>query len=133
MTIIVSALGVFYLLAAALVLRRARMEWFQDRALERSSGEPPADRYRLAVIAVSAVLYGVAGMALVVRSGWAVWLLGAGFLAQALYYGALWLRLLPDSGEGSRSDRWRKAWNAAIISAAAFALAAYAHRIGVLA
>jgi hypothetical protein len=131
MTVIVTALGIFYLLAAALVLRRVRMEWFLDRAIEKLSGKPEPDRYRICVIAASALLYGAAGLALLLRSNLAVWLLGAGLLAQALYYGAVWLRLKP--GDDGNPERWRKAWNAAIISTAAFAVAAYATRIGVLA
>lgn len=130
MTVIVTALGIFYLLAAALVLRRVRMERFLDSAIEKISGKPEPDSHRVTVIAASALLYGAAGFALVLRSRWAVWLLGAGLMAQALYYGALWIRLQP--GDDSSPDRWRKAWNAAIISAAAFAFAAYAVRIGVL-
>lgn len=131
MAVIATALGMFYLLAAALVLRRVRMEWFLDRAIEKLSGKPEPDRYRVLVMAASSLLYGAAGLALVLRSGWAVWLLGAGLVAQALYYGVLWLRLKPDAG--GAPDRWRKAWNAGIISTAAFAFAAYAARVGVLA
>jgi hypothetical protein len=131
MTVIVTALGLFYILAAALVLRRVRMEWFLDRALEKLSGKPEPDRARIVVIAASALLYGAAGLALVLRSGLAVWLLGGGLLAQMLYYGAVWLRLKP--GQDDNPERWRKAWNAAIISTAAFAIASYAARIGVLA
>jgi hypothetical protein len=131
MTVIVTALGIFYILAAALVLRRVRMERLLDSALEQLSGKPEPDRNRVHAITASALLYGAAGLALVSRSSWAVWLLGAGLTAQALYYGVLWLRLKP--GEEDHPDRWRKAWNAAIISTAAFALTAYAARIGVLA
>jgi hypothetical protein len=56
MTVIVTALGLFYLLAAALVLRRVRMEWFLDRAIEKLSGKPEPDRIRIVVIAASALL-----------------------------------------------------------------------------
>ena len=128
MGVIATVLGLFYMLAAALVLRRVRMEWFLDRAIEKLSGKPEPDRYRVIVMSASSLLYGMAGLALVLRSDWAVWLLGAGLMAQALYYAAVWLRLKPDT-----PDRWRKAWNAAILSTAAFAFAAYAARIGVLA
>jgi hypothetical protein len=131
MTVIVTALGLFYMLAAALVLRRVRMEWLLDGSIETLSGKPKPDRIRIAVIAASALLYGAAGLALVLGSGFAVWLLGGGLLAQTLYYGAVWLRL--NSDEDDSPERWRKAWHAAIISTAAFAIAAYAARIGVLA
>jgi len=48
---------------------------------------------------------------------------------QALYYGMQWLQV---GGEGD-PERRQKAWSAGIISAAAFAITAYAVRIGVLA
>ena len=130
MTVILTVLGLFYMFAAGLVLRRARMEWFLDQAIEKISGKPEPDRERIWYMSASALIYGAAGIALVLRSEWAVWLLGTGLLAQAVYYGLLAPAGDPDGGDASR---WRKAWNAAIFSTAAFALAAYGHRIGVLA
>jgi|EndMetStandDraft_5_1072996.scaffolds.fasta_scaffold137801_3 hypothetical protein len=129
MGVVVTALGIFYLLAAALALRRVRMEWFLNRPLEKLSGKPESDRYRISVTAISTLLYGMAGAALVLRSSWAVWLLGSGLAMQALYYGMQWLQV---GGEGD-PERRQKAWSAGIISAAAFAITAYAVRIGVLA
>jgi hypothetical protein len=78
-----------------------------------------------------ALLYGGAGLALMLRSAVAVWLLGAGLLMQAVYYGLV----APHSGSGEPAEaaRWRKIWNAGIFSTAAFALAAYGLRLGVLA
>ena len=131
MTVVLIALGLFYMFAAALVLRRARMEWFLDQAIEKLSGKPELDRHRIWFMSGSALIYGGAGLALVLRSDWAVWLLGGGLIMQGLYYG-----LLAPAGEpqdDAASGRWRKTWNAAIFSTAAFALAAYGHRIGVLA
>jgi multisubunit Na+/H+ antiporter MnhB subunit len=130
MTVILTALGLFYVFTAAMVLRRARAEWFLDRALERLSGKPEPDRNRIWYMSSSALVYGGAGLALVLRSGWAVWLLGAGLTFQAVYYALLAPRLRPEEID---PRRWQKAWNAAIVSTAAFALAAYGHRIGVLA
>jgi hypothetical protein len=131
MTVILTVLGLFYMFAAGLVLRRARMEWFLDQAIEKISGKPEPDHGRIWYMSGSALIYGAAGVALVLRSEWAVWLLGTGLVAQAAYYGLLAPAGDPD--ETSDASRWRKAWNAAIFSTAAFALAAYGHRIGVLA
>ena len=131
MSLIVTVLGGFYVFAAALALWRLRMEWFAGRAAERlngKGGEP--DLHRMLVILASASLYGAAGLAMILRSGWAVWLLAAALLIQAAYYGAarLWRGSAGQHDPGSR----QKAWNAALISTAAFALAAYATRIGIL-
>jgi hypothetical protein len=131
MTAILTVLGLFYMFAAALVLRRARFEWFVDRAIEKLSGKPEPDRHRIWFMSCSALIYCGAGLALVLRSGWAVWLLGGGLAMQAVYYACF--APAADPGDGAAGDRWRKAWNAAIVSAAAFALAAYGSRIGVLA
>ena len=132
MTAIVMALGIFYLLAAALVLRRVCMEWFLNPALHDPNARLEPDRYRIIVIAASASLYGAAGLALIGRSNWAVWLLGAALLIQALYYAyvafCLWLKPSHDLA----AERWRQAWSGALVSTAAFALVSYATRIGVL-
>ncbi len=130
MRILLMALGLFYMFAAALVLRRARLEWDLDRAIEKLSGKLEPDRNRIWYMAGSALVYGAAGLALVLRSSWAVWLLGTGLTLQALYYAVIAPRLRPEETD---PGRWRKAWNAAIVSTAAFALAAYGQRIGVLA
>lgn len=131
MTVILTALGLFYMFAAALVLRRARFELFLDRAIEKLSGRPEPDRHRIWFMSGSALVYGAAGLALVLRSGWAVWLLGGGLAMQAIYYGLF--APAPDPEE-AEAGRLRKAWNAAIFfSSAALALAAYGSRIGVLA
>ena len=130
MALIVTVLGGFYVFAAALALWRLRMEWFAGRAPERLSGKGEPDLHRMLVILASASLYGAAGLAMILRSGWAVWLLAAALLIQAAYYGAarLWRGSAGQHDPGSR----QKAWNAALISTAAFALAAYATRIGIL-
>ena len=130
MALIVTVLGGFYVFAAALALWRLRMEWFDGRPPGRRSGKGEPDRHRMLVILASASLYGAAGLAMILRSGWAVWLLGAALLIQAAYYGAarLWRGPAGQHDPGS----WQKAWNAALISTAAFALAAYATRIGIL-
>lgn len=130
MVLVFKALGLFYMFAAALVLRRARMEWLLDRAIEKLSGKPEADRHRIWYMAGSALVYGAAGLALVIRNVAAVWLLAAGLAMQGIYYAFLAPR--HDGEDGVDPDRWRKAWNAAMVSAAAFALAAYGHRIGIL-
>ena len=132
MTVIFTALGLFYILAAVMVLRRARREYFLDRALEKLTGKPEPDRDRIWFMSGSALIYGGAGLALVFRSAMAVWLLGAGLIIQAAYYALLLPRIEPEV-QAAPEDRWRRAWNAAIFSTAAFALAAYGHRIGVLA
>ncbi len=131
MIVILTVLGLFYLVAAALVLWRARKEWFLDRALEKLSGKREPDRNRVWFMCGSALIYGGAGLALVLRSGWAVWLLGTGLATQAVYYAFLAPIIEPE--DSADLSRWRKVWNAAIFSTAAFALAAYGHRIGLLA
>jgi len=131
MTVVFTVLGLFYMFAAALVLRRARFERFLDQAIEKLSGKPEPDRDRVWYMSGAALVYGGAGLALVLRSSWAVWLLGGGLILQALYYALL--APAADPQDAGASGRRRKAWNAAIFSTAAFALAAYGHRIGVLA
>ena len=59
-----------------------------------------------------------------------VWLLGAGLVLQASYYCVLSLVISPEAR--ANDDRWRKAWNAAMVSTAAFAFSAYAMRSGIL-
>ncbi len=113
------------------MLRRARFEWCLDLAIEKLSGKPELDRDRVWCMSGCALVYGGAGVALVLRSFWAVWLLGAGLILQALYYALL--APADDPQDAGASGRRRKAWNAAIFSTAAFALAAYGHRIGALA
>ena len=131
MTVLLTVLGLFYMFAAALVLRRARFEWFLDQAIEKLSGKPEPDRDRIWYMSGAALVYGGAGLALVLRSSWAVWLLGGGLVLQALYYA--FIAPAADPQDAEASGRRRKAWNAAIFSTAAFAFAAYGHRIGVLA
>jgi hypothetical protein len=131
MKVLLTILGLFYLFAAAMVLRRARWEMFVDRAIEKLSGKREPDRNRVWFMTSSALIYGGAGLALVLRSEWAVWLLGSALIMQAIYYALL--APVSDHESGADASRSRKAWNAAIFSTAAFALAAYGHRIGVLA
>jgi uncharacterized membrane protein YfcA len=126
---VLSALGLFYIVAALLVFRRIRFEWLMDRAIQALTQRREPDRDRLYFMAGSAALYGAAGVALLLRSDLAVWLLGGGLLLQALYYGILRLVV---GRQDDDDDRWRRAWNAAIVSTAAFAIAAYAARSGVL-
>lgn len=118
------------MLAAILVLRRARTEWLIDRAIEEITLQREPDANRVYFMTGTALLYGAAGLALLLKSSLAVWLLGAGLLLQAGYYGGLWLVMGSDDREDG--ERWRKALNAGIVSTAAFAFAAYAMRCGVL-
>jgi hypothetical protein len=130
MAFLVFALGLFYVAAAFLALRRIRFEWLLERALETLTRHRDPERNRLYFMTVTAALYGAAGIALLLRSSLALWLLGTGLLLQASYYGVLWLMIgVTDSTD---TDRWRKAWSAAIVSTAAFAFAAYAARAGIL-
>lgn len=130
MTLITTALGGFYVLAAILVLRRARSEWLIDRAIEEITLQREPDRNRIYFMTGTALLYGAAGIALLFKSSLAVWLLGAGLLLQAGYYGGL--RLIIGADDREDGERWRKAWNAGIVSTASFAFAAYAMRCGIL-
>jgi hypothetical protein len=132
MGLLTSALGAFYVVAAYLALKQARLEWFIDGAHAALTKENrlPVEQSRLYFVTISACLYGLAGLALLLGSRLAVWFLGGGLIAQAVYYGFVWLRLT--QAERADEDRWRKALNAALISTAAFAFAAYAVRVGVL-
>ncbi len=128
---IIRLLGVFYVLGGVLLLRSARMEWFLNKAIEQITLKPEPDRWQVAFPIVSGVVYLAAGVALAGLSVWGLWLLGAGLMAQAIYYPLAWR--VADSQERGNGPRWRSARNAAIFSAAAFALSAYAYRTGVIA
>jgi hypothetical protein len=130
MAFLVSALGLFYLVGAAFVLWQVRFEWLLDRAIETLAKRREPDRYRGIFMAAAAALYGAAGLELLLRSGLAVWLLGAGLVLQGGYYGIL--SLLVGSEARADDDRWHKAWSAAMLSTAAFAFSAYALRTGIL-
>lgn len=127
---VASALGVFYVLAALLVFRAMRMGGFASEA----GGQLPRERasptwLRLGAMTVSTCLYAMAGVALILNSAWAVWLLASGLLLQALYYGYAWRMTSAEAGEDGQA---RQSWSGAIISAAALAFSAYAARQGVL-
>jgi hypothetical protein len=124
MTFITSALGLFYIAAASLVLRRAYAE-------ARWAGTPSTaqERVRTLLIALSASLYGAAGLALLLKSGLAVWLFAAGLALQALAYALLFGAAAAASGDARQSNQ---AWTAGMLSAAATAFSAYALRQGLL-
>jgi hypothetical protein len=128
---IIRLLGAFYVLGGLLLLRSARMEWVLNKAIEKITLKPEPDRWQVAFPIVSGVIYLTAGVALAALSVWGVWLLGAGLVAQAIYYPLAWRSA--DAEERGNEARWRSARNAAIFSTAAFALAAYAYRTGVIA
>jgi hypothetical protein len=132
MGFLASALGLFYMVAAYLALRQTRLEWFLDRAQAalKSDDIPLPERGRLYFVVLSACLYGLAGIALVIRSRFAVWFFAFGLAAQAAYYTIVWWRA--DDARRKDEERWRKALNAAMISTAAFAFSAYAVRSGIL-
>lgn len=127
---IIRCLGAFYVLGG-LLLRSARMEWLLNRAIETITLKPEADRRHVAFPIVSGAVYLSAGTALAGLSVWGVWLLGAGLIAQAVYYPLAWR--MADAEERGDEARWQAARNAGIFSAAAFALAAYAYRTGTIA
>ena len=130
MTLILSTLGLFYVATAFFVLRRARLEWGAGSArMTPGFGNEP-DRRRIYFMTVAAGLYGAAGLALLAKSDIAVWLLGGGLLVQAAYYGLA--RLDGDRGRSPPDGHAQQALSAAIVSAAAFAFAAYAARQGML-
>lgn len=128
---IIRLLGAFYVFGGFLLLRSARMEWFLNKAIEKITLKPEPDRWRVAFPIVSGAVYLLAGVALAGLSVWGLWLLGAGLVAQAIYYSLAWR--LADAEERGDEARWRAARNAGMFSAAAFALAAYAYRTGVIA
>lgn len=130
MTVIAMALGLFYVIASLLAAFAVRREWFLDHALEELTMERGPERGRLYFMTISTGLYGAAGIALLLRSELAVWLLGSGLLLQGGYYGMVWRQIIQD--ELDDRERWQKALNAGILSTAAFAFSAYAARQGVL-
>jgi len=128
MATIVTVLGSFYMLAAGFVLRRAWKDWLVDRAIEGRAESLPN---RILFMAATAMLYGAAGLALLLSSRWAIYLLGGGMAVQAAFHALQWTRSGPQ--ERDADTHRNKVWSAAIISTAAFAIAAYALRSGVLA
>ena len=127
-------LSLFKYFAQELVVVRHPVGDFLRRADDQVHPEPARnalpDRHRLLFMSASAFLYGGAGFALVLGSAAAVWFLGIGLLVQGLYYGLFRRNAAGRSTVDANSQR--QAWNAAIISTAAFALAAYALKAGVL-
>src|SRR5215813_15220414 len=91
MTLILFALGLFYVAMALFVLRRAWAEWNVGQAPMGQAFSNQPDRRRLYFMTVSAALYGAAGVGLLAKSHVAVWLLGGGLLVQATHYGLEWL------------------------------------------
>jgi hypothetical protein len=132
MGLIASALGLFYMLAAGLALRALRSEWFLDKASGGMSLRRDPEPGRLYFVTAASCIYGMAGIALMLKSVAAVWLLVGGLLLQGLYYGWRWCRIRAAETDDAEREKRRKAWNAAMISAAAFAFSAYAARYGVL-
>jgi len=130
MTFIAVALGLFYVIASLLAAFAVRREWFLDRALEELTMERDPERGPLYFMTISTGLYGAAGIALLMKSELAVWLLGSGLLLQGGYYGMVWRKITAE--ELDDRQRWQKALNAGILSTAAFAFSAYAARQGVL-
>ncbi len=128
---IIRLLGAFYILSGFLLFRSARMEWLLNRAIERITLKPEPDRWQVAFPIVAGVIYLSAGVALAALNIWGLWLLAAGLAAQAIYYPVAWH--LADAEDRADRQRWLAARNAGIFSTAAFALSAYAYRVGVLA
>ena len=124
MTLIISAVGFFYLLAACLVLRRAYAEM---RAVKSANGT--ADGARSVLMTLSACLYAAAGAALLLLSSLAVWLFAAGLALQLLNYGLIW-RSAGSAETGVLAGN--QALTGGMLSAAAIALSAYALRTGLL-
>ena len=127
---VIRLLGAFYILGGLLLFRSARLEWLLNKAIERITLKPEPDHWQVAFPIVAGVIYLSAGVALAALNIWGLWLLGAGLAAQAIYYPAAWH--LADAAERANRAQWLAARNAGIFSAAAFALSAYAYRIGVL-
>jgi hypothetical protein len=125
MVFLTSAVGVFYVLAACLVLRRA----YADGGLAPAAGRP--EQLRTVLMGLSAAHYAAAGIALLFRSGVAVWLLAGGLGLQALAYG-LAFALSGSSAADAGGRQWNQALTGGMISAAAIAFSAYAWRAGVL-
>lgn len=127
MIFITSAVGLFYVAAAGLVLHRAFAE---GRSAPTETAWSSADRARALLMMLSACLYGAAGVALLLRSGLAVWLFVGALSLQALFYAAV--RRLGGAAIESSGGQWDQAWAGGILSAAAIAFSAYALRTGVL-
>jgi hypothetical protein len=128
---IIRLLGAFYILGGLLLFRSARTEWLLNQAIERITLKPEPDRWQVAFPIIAGIIYLSAGVALAALDVWGLWLLGAGLIAQAIYFPLAWH--YADAEERRNRAQWRAARNAGIFSAAAFALSAYAYRVGVLA
>jgi uncharacterized membrane protein len=128
---IIRLLGAFYILGGFLLFRSARMEWLLNQAIEKITLKPEPDRWQVAFPVIAGLIYLLAGAALAALNAWGLWLLGAGLIAQGIYFPLAWYHA--DAEERRNTAQWRSARNAGIFSAAAFALSAYAYRVGVLA
>ncbi|MGF1620209.1 MAG: hypothetical protein ACFCUR_06320 [Rhodomicrobiaceae bacterium] len=130
MSWIAQSLGLFYSAAALLALLTLRSAWSAKRGNRQVAAPAFHERIWLGFTLLSICLYGAAGIALLVKSHAAVWLLGCGLLAQGCFYGLIWLSGKAQLGGGD--ERGRKIWSAAMVSTAVFAFSTYAARQGVL-
>jgi hypothetical protein len=128
---IIRLLGAFYIVCGFLLFRSARTEWLLNQAIERITLKPEPDRWQMAFPIIAGTIYLSAGVALAALDTLGLWLLGTGLVAQAIYYPLAWH--YADDEERRDTTQWRSARNAGMFSAAAFALSAYAYRVGVLA
>lgn len=130
MSWIAQGVGLFYSAAALLSLVSLQSAWSFERKGRAAVVPAFHERIWFGFTLLSTSLYGAAGIALLLKSDAAVWLLGGGILAQAGFYGLIGL-----SGKARMSGgdtRWRKILSAAIVSTAIFAFSTYAARQGVL-
>jgi hypothetical protein len=130
MSWIAQSLGLLYAAAALLSLTSLRPAWTFERKGRHIAGPSFLERIWLGFTVLFTCLYGAAGIALLMKSDSAVWLLGGGLFVQAGFYGLMWLGGRVQMGGGE--ERWRKIWSAAIVSTAVFAFSTYAARQGVL-
>ncbi len=114
--------GAFYTVGGIMALRAIAMDSVLDQALASLSlsGPDPDDVLRRRALAATSVVTGVAGLSLVLLSGWAVWLflLNLGLQAGWLVFAA---RRFPPTDESEALGRRRVA-NAAVIWAVATAM-----------
>lgn len=127
------ALGAFYAFAGSVAARAALRARFLDVAMAAIAGERPPriDTYRTLWLLVSALNVAAGGMALFVRSDWALPLFLLGLLGQVLYLAVLAPRVF-DPAEAPVASGRRQTVNAAVIYALATALVVWAYSAGLL-
>jgi hypothetical protein len=128
---IAHSLGLFYSAAALLALLTLRSAWSAEREGRQLAAPALHEHIWLGFTLVSACLYGAAGIALLLKSDAAVWLVSSSiFPKNGIHF--IGSRYSGKAQMGGGDERGRKIWSAAMVSTAVFAFSTYAARQGVL-